>query len=692
MTTVLSFWGSKGAVGKTFCAINFSQCLAAELSCKVLLVDANYPLSTDIHDLLSDQDYPHLDSLLSQSAIDSNFKTLPGALQLANIDVLGMHCKQQMYDQSILQLAQQVENIFLRLAQDYDYIVIDAGTAFNEVTKKLFDLSSHLFIVTDVNPGSMSRVSEDVLFLKYQNFSVKQMSLVVNKMTKTTEISRDWLYATFGLECDAFIPFDKAYQFYTNDKRNKLFKSPVWKVFQGLVLSVEQIKNLSNLIEASTDSQDERQQYGNNILSNETSYRELKIFIHQKLLKVLDLKRIDFKDNEQKIQELEDKIKANTIDILNQHTVISERELRNTIVNDLIKESLYLGVLEDLLSDENISEIMVNRWDQIYVEQKGKILTSPKKFLSEKQLMRIIERIVAPLGRRIDISSPMVDARTKDGSRVNVIIPPLATNGAVMTIRKFSKEALGVDDLIRFGTINQQVVDFLKAAVVSKLNVIISGGTGTGKTTMLNILSSFIPENERVITVEDAAELRLLQPHVITLEARPKNIEGKGEVSIRDLVKNSLRMRPDRIVVGECRAGEALDMLQAMNTGHDGSMTTIHANSTGEMLSRLETLVMYAGTDLPSRAIREQINSAVNIVMQISRMRDGSRKVIQISEVVGIEEGDIKFEHIFLYKQKGMTDSGDVMGDFVSTGYIPLCLEEFVANGVEIPKEVFWAH
>ena len=209
---------------------------------------------------------------------------------------------------------------------------------------------------------------------------------------------------------------------------------------------------------------------------------------------------------------------------------------------------------------------------------------------------------------------------------------------------------------------------------------------------MLNILSSFIPENERVITVEDAAELRLLQPHVITLEARPKNIEGKGEVTIRDLVKNSLRMRPDRIVVGECRAGEALDMLQAMNTGHDGSMTTIHANSTGEMLSRLETLVMYAGTDLPSRAIREQINSAVNIVMQISRMRDGSRKVIQISEVVGIENGDINFEHIFLYKQKGITDDGTVLGDFVSTGYIPLCLEEFIANGVEIPKEVFWAH
>ena len=690
MTTLLSFWGTKGGVGKTFCAINFSQCLAAELDCKVLLLDANYPVSSDIHDLMPDFDYACLDTVTVHDNLQ--LMNLPQASVLANISVLGLHSRMSLYDHSLAQITTHLDTLINQLAQEFDYIVIDAGSSYNEVTNKLFDLSSLLFIVTDASPSSISRVGQDVEFLKGQNYASDSMSLIVNKNTKTSQITRDWLYATFGLDCDALLPFEKKFEFYTSKSKNPLLRTKLWQTFQTLVLVVEQIKNLTNTIQPSSDSLDDRRQYNNTILANEIQYRELKILIHQKLLKLLDLKRIDIKDEEKKIKELEDKIKINTIEILNQFTVITERDLRNNIVNDLIKESLYLGVLEDLLADEKVSEIMVNRWDQIYVEQNGKILNSPKKFLSEKQLMRIIERIVAPLGRRIDISSPMVDARTHDGSRVNVIIPPLATNGAVMTIRKFSKEALGIKDLIGFGTINQQVVDFLKAAVVSKLNVIISGGTGTGKTTMLNILSSFIPENERVITVEDAAELRLLQPHVITLEARPKNIEDKGEVSIRDLVKNSLRMRPDRIVVGECRAGEALDMLQAMNTGHDGSMTTIHANSTGEMLSRLETLVMYAGTDLPSKAIREQINSAVNIVMQISRMHDGSRKVIQISEVVGMENGDIKFEHIFLYKQKGIDSTGTVFGDFVSTGYIPICLEEFAANGVEIPKEVFWAH
>ena len=656
----------------------------------MLLLDANFPVSSDIHDLMPELDYACLD----MGAMDNDHQLikLTQASPLANISVLGLYSSLSLYDRSLTEVSAQLEMVLIRLAQDYDYIVIDAGSSYNEATKKLFDLSSHLFIVTDASPGAISRVGRDVEFLTSQNYASDNMSLIVNKNTKTSQITRDWLFATFGLECDALLPYEKKFDFFTSIKKNPLLKTGLWQSLQTLVLVVEQIKNLTNTIKPNSERHDDRRQYTNNILSNEILYRELKILIHQKLLKLLDLKRIDIKDEEKKIKELEDKIKINTIEILNQFTVITDRELRNNIVNDLIKESLYLGVLEDLLSDDKVSEIMVNRWDQIYVEQNGKILSSAKKFLSEKQLMRIIERIVAPLGRRIDISSPMVDARTHDGSRVNVIIPPLATNGAVMTIRKFSNEALGINDLIDFGTINQQVVDFLKAAVISKLNVIISGGTGTGKTTMLNILSSFIPENERVITVEDAAELRLLQPHVITLEARPKNIEGKGEVSIRDLVKNSLRMRPDRIVVGECRAGEALDMLQAMNTGHDGSMTTIHANSTGEMLSRLETLVMYAGTDLPSKAIRDQINSAVNIVMQISRMHDGSRKVIQISEVVGLENGDIKFEHIFLYKQKGIDPNGTVIGDFVSTGYIPQCLDEFAANGVEIPKEVFWAH
>jgi len=348
-----------------------------------------------------------------------------------------------------------------------------------------------------------------------------------------------------------------------------------------------------------------------------------------------------------------------------------------------------LGPLEDILSDNSVSEIMVNAWNEIYVERKGRLERINKKFFSEKHLLNIITRITAPLGRKIDTSTPMVDARLKDGSRVNAIISPLAVRGACLTIRKFPEDQIVVDDLVSFNTLNQQMVAFLKAAVLAKLNILISGGTGSGKTTLLNILSSFIPETERIVTIEDSAELKLRQPHVVTLESRPPNIEGKGEVTIRDLVKNSLRMRPDRIVVGECRSAEALDMLQAMNTGHDGSLTTIHSNSSREALSRLETLVMYAGFELPVKAIKEQIVGAIDLIVQISRFKDGSRKIIQISEVDGMQGEVITLGDVFLFKQSG-EDKGRVMGDFSSTGYIPRCLERFTERGIHIPREIFW--
>jgi pilus assembly protein CpaF len=359
--------------------------------------------------------------------------------------------------------------------------------------------------------------------------------------------------------------------------------------------------------------------------------------------------------------------------------------LRKNILDDM----LGLGPLEDFLEDGRISEIMVNAWDQIYYERAGKLHKSKKKFIDDAHVLAVIQRIVAPVGRSINESTPLVDARLKDGSRVNAIIPPLALQGPTITIRKFAKKRLTTGDLIRFGSIDDNMVRFLELAVRERQNIIISGGTGSGKTTLLNILSGFIPNDERIVTIEDAAELRLHQEHVISLETRPANMEGAGAYTIRDLVKNCLRMRPDRIVVGECRGGEALDMLQAMNTGHDGSLTTAHANSPRDVLSRLETMVLMSGMDLPVRAIREQIASAVNLIVQQSRQADGSRKITHITEVTGIEGEIILTQDIFRFEQQGFDDSGNVKGTFTSYGIIPSFVQDLAARGIESDLKIF---
>lgn len=366
------------------------------------------------------------------------------------------------------------------------------------------------------------------------------------------------------------------------------------------------------------------------------------------------------------------------------------RQLRVRLLTDIIDEMVGFGPLEKLLRDESISEIMVNGPHTIYVEQKGKLTLSPVKFVDEPSCRRVIDKILSPLGRRVDESSPLCDARLPDGSRVNVVIPPLALNGSTITIRKFSKNPLTMDTLInKFNALSQGMSMFLKASVHCTLNIVISGGTGSGKTTMLNALSSFIPDGERIVTVEDAAELKLQQEHVVRLESRPKNIEGKGEVNIRDLVKNCLRMRPDRIVIGECRGGEALDMIQAMNTGHDGSLTTLHANSPRDSIARLETLIMMAGMDLPQRAIREQIASAIHLIVQISRLADGSRRVINVTEVQGMEGNTVLLQDIFKFEQTGTTPEGKIMGVLKGCGLVPKCMEKFRANGVNVPIEIF---
>ena len=365
------------------------------------------------------------------------------------------------------------------------------------------------------------------------------------------------------------------------------------------------------------------------------------------------------------------------------------RAERMSLVDDICDELLGLGPLEPLLKDPTITEIMVNGPKDVFVERDGKLLLSDTRFYDEAHLMNIIERILAPLGRRVDESSPLVDARLSDGSRVNIIIPPLSLVGPVVTIRKFSQKALLVENLVGFGTMNEAMAVFLEACVKARLNILVAGGTGSGKTTTLNVLSSFIPSRERIVTIEDAAELRLQQRHVVTLESRPANIEGNGAVTIRDLVRNALRMRPDRIIVGEVRSGEALDMLQAMNTGHDGSLTTAHANSPRDVLSRLETMTLMAGMELPVRAVRTQIASAINLIIQQSRLQDGSRRITHITEVQGMDGDTIILQELFRYVQDYIDENGKSVGHFEATGFTPKFMDKFRINGVELPRDIF---
>ncbi len=416
--------------------------------------------------------------------------------------------------------------------------------------------------------------------------------------------------------------------------------------------------------------------------------QEIKRHAHAELLKRLNLKRMALSGASE--DQLADKARGTIHDIMMELSVpLPPGVTVEKIERELVHEAIGLGPLEDLIDIPDITEIMVNGPNNVYIEKAGVIYRTDTAFADDNQVMAAIERIVSPLGRRIDESSPMVDARLKDGSRVNAIIPPLSLVGPSITIRKFSKTPFQVHDLVRFGSLTNEMARFLEACVQVRKNIIISGGTGSGKTTLLNVLSSFLPPRERIITIEDAAELQLKQQHVVRLEARPPNIEGKGEIAIRDLVRNSLRMRPDRIVVGECRGGEALDMLQAMNTGHDGSLTTVHANSPRDALARLETLVLMAGFDLPLRAIREQIASAITIIVQVDRQKDGSRKVTNISEITKMEGDVITMQDIFKYKHEGWTPEGKMTGRHIPCGSIPTFMEEISRAKIDLDIAIF---
>ncbi|NQT21533.1 MAG: CpaF family protein [Planctomycetes bacterium] len=415
------------------------------------------------------------------------------------------------------------------------------------------------------------------------------------------------------------------------------------------------------------------------------TFEEIKTHIHKKLLDALDLSKLESAGRD----GIRSQVTIAVDDLLTLEGAVLRRVERDRLIEQILDEILGFGPLEPLLQDDSVSDILVNGPKRIYVERAGKLELTPVVFKDNPHLMNIIDRIVSRVGRRVDESSPMVDARLPDGSRVNAIIPPLAIDGPAMSIRKFGKKALSFDNLVQFGALTPNMGQFLRGSVIARLNILVSGGTGSGKTTLLNCLSSFIPADERIVTIEDSAELQLQQDHVVRLETRPPNIEGQGEVTQRDLVRNCLRMRPERIIVGEVRAGEALDMLQAMNTGHDGSVATLHANSPRDAITRLETMIAMAGVDLPDKATRQQISSAVDLIIQAARLSDGSRKVIAISEVMHMEGDTIVMQDIFTFERTGLSEDGRILGMMGPTSIRPHCCERIKAAGIEFAADMF---
>lgn len=414
-------------------------------------------------------------------------------------------------------------------------------------------------------------------------------------------------------------------------------------------------------------------------------YTDLKVRLHQQLLDIINLAALE----KMQPQDLRREVGATVVELLNKEPTPLNLEQQNQIVSDVLDELTGLGPIEPLVKDKTISDILVNTASTVYIEREGRLTLTSVKFKDDRHLLRIIDKIVSSVGRRVDESQPMMDARLKDGSRVNVIVPPLAVDGPILSIRKFATIRPSVDSLIEIGSITKDIAELLEGIVRARLNLIVSGGTGSGKTTMLNAISAFISHNERIVTIEDAAELQLQQPHVVRLETRPPNIEGKGEVTQRDLVRNSLRMRPDRIILGEVRGGEAFDLLQAMNTGHDGSLSTIHSNSCRDSLARLEQMIAMAGFDIPVRSIRQQIASALDVVIQLERLPDGRRRLTSLHELTGMEGDVITMQEIFAFKRVGIDSEGNIKGEFRSTGVRPKFMESFEARGIEISPDIF---
>ena len=714
---VISFFSTKGGVGKTLISLNLAVSLSLKKK-KVFYLDLDLGAPQAVTKLLGTESKYCLFNFIDHLG---EFKSKKRAIR----NYLARYKSGLYFLPAIFKMSQRssitpqgIKDFLSIVCEEFDYCLIDAGSNMSDGLITTLDSSNLIFLV--LTPDILSVYQTEWLLdtLQSLGFPLDMIKTILNRAESKGSISWQEIKVLLPSEVVALVPSDgKTVGLAVNRGIPVVIDSPSSKAalaidkLTDLLIEKKELyiehKTLADVRVAKEDSQDSKEAFWQKMGLIEKAKRSslqeeedqvimFKKKVHQKLIDELDLKRMSvetFAVDAAKAEELRKKAERIISNIISKEAggFISSLEIRKKVTKEILDEALGFGPLEELLVDSSITEIMVNNKDQVYIEKRGKLELTSKKFTADDQVKVVIERILAPLGRRIDESIPYVDARLPDGSRVNAVIPPLSLTGPTLTIRKFSRERFTVEDLVKkFGSLTSDMAKFIDAAVKSRKNILVSGGTGSGKTTLLNILSSYIPEHERIITIEDSAELKLNQTHWIRLESRPPNIEGRGAISIKDLFRNTLRMRPDRIIVGESRGGEALDVLQAMNTGHDGSMSTVHANSTRDVLIRLDSMILMSGVELPIRSIREMISSALDLIVHVSRLSDGSRKVVQITEVAGmLDDMHINLQDVFRFNQTGVDDEGGVLGEFAPLGYIPTFYDEMRSRGIDLSREIF---
>lgn len=696
--SIIAVVGGKGGVGKSVFTANLAAATSLELRTPVLLVDFDHNSCGDQNFIAGFQKPKTINDVCSFTGT-INARNLSAVLnvhpQVPLHYIAAIKNPGELFQTNVSVALKQIQT----LSNFYKFIFIDLGNQFDELQMKTMELATLILSVTTPEVLTVNQTLRLHNELAAATIPQQMVQVVVNKFSKAglavPSIEKSLRKRVLGVipqdDLTTMAALKRGTPFVLTSKQASVsasYHALVRTLSGGLLQKLKSIQKPT--VSFAKGSGEKSAESGPSKKVDARTH--LKMTIHRRLIRDLNLKNDDItkaKEDPELDRKLQNDVKVAIGKLLDQESKGISTTDRKQLIKEILDEALGLGPLEDLLALDSVSEIMVNGYNKIFMEKNGKIQLSKIHFTSNVQLRNVIERIVTPLGRRIDEKTPYVDARLEDGSRVNAIIEPLSIDGPALTIRKFRKDSFGVDQYIQYNSCTKQMMDFLKLAVANGKNIVISGGTGSGKTTLLNCLSSFIPIDERIITVEDAAELQLKQEHVVRLETRPANMEGTGAITIRDLIKNSLRMRPDRIVVGECRDGAALDMLSAMNTGHDGSMTTVHSNNPREAISRIETLCMMAGMDLPAKAIREQIAGAVDIIVQISRLSDGSRKVMNITEVQGIQGEAVTLQDVFSFKETGYDKNRRIVGKFLSKGLIPKFVQDLKERGVTIPKDLF---